>query len=347
MSAVYAFGPFVLDPADRRLCRDGAPVEVNARYLDALILLVAERGRLVTKDRFMDEVWRGIPVTDEALTQCIRSLRRALGDDAAAPRFIETVPRHGYRFAADVTQAGDPPMPMPAPAPAPARVVRAAGVGREAVAGALGGGLAGVIGALGYVSLGLVAGGVGAASTLLVLVSINLLLGTAAGGAIGLAIALAGHRAGPGSAWTVAAAGAAGLLVGALGHMIGNDLIALLFGRSPGLITGGREGLLVGLATGAGLWWAARGRGALRAIAPVAALGLAAGAAIAALGGRLMVGSLAEVAARFPASRLTLGGLFGESGIGPRGLLAATALEAALFATCTAGAIIAARRLSR
>jgi len=50
----------------------------------------------------MDEVWRGIPVTDEALTQCIRTLRKQLGDDAARPRFIETVPKHGYRFIATV-----------------------------------------------------------------------------------------------------------------------------------------------------------------------------------------------------------------------------------------------------
>ena len=78
------------------------PVELNARYLDALALLVREQGRLVSKDRFLDEVWRGVPVTDEALTQCIKTLRRQLGDDAVSPRFIETVPKHGYRFIAPV-----------------------------------------------------------------------------------------------------------------------------------------------------------------------------------------------------------------------------------------------------
>jgi hypothetical protein len=88
----FAFDAFVLDPSDRQLSRGGEPVELNARYLDALALLVRERGKLVTKDRFLEEVWRGVPVTDEALTQCIRTLRRQLGDDAAAPRFIETVP---------------------------------------------------------------------------------------------------------------------------------------------------------------------------------------------------------------------------------------------------------------
>src|SRR5687768_17029528 len=108
----YRFGRFHLDPADRQLRRDGAPVELNARYLDALTLLVSEQGRLVTKDRFLGEVWRGVPVTDEALTQCIKSLRKQLGDDAAAPRFIETVPKHGYRFVAEV-ERNDGPRTLP------------------------------------------------------------------------------------------------------------------------------------------------------------------------------------------------------------------------------------------
>src|SRR5687768_9623525 len=98
----FRFDNFLLDPVDRQLKRDGAPVELNARYLDALALLVRDAGKLVSKDRFMDEVWRGVPVTDEALTQCIKTIRRQLGDNAASPRFIETVPKHGYRFIAAV-----------------------------------------------------------------------------------------------------------------------------------------------------------------------------------------------------------------------------------------------------
>src|SRR5688572_21220839 len=98
----FRFDRFTLDPGDRQLRRDDAPVELNARYLDALGLLVGEAGKLVSKDRFHDEVWRGVPVTDEALTQCIKTLRRHLGDDAGNPRFIETVPKHGYRFIAPV-----------------------------------------------------------------------------------------------------------------------------------------------------------------------------------------------------------------------------------------------------
>src|SRR3954454_19593746 len=112
-SGGFRFERFSLDPRDRRLTRDGVPVELNARYLDALVLLVREAGKLVSKDRFLDEVWSGVPVTDEALTQCIKTLRSRLGDDAARPRFIETVPKHGYRFIAPVDESEDEGGPAP------------------------------------------------------------------------------------------------------------------------------------------------------------------------------------------------------------------------------------------
>ena len=69
MPAPYRFDDFVLDPVQRQLRRGDALVELNSRYFDALELLLREQGRLVSKDRFLDDVWRGIPVTEEALTQ--------------------------------------------------------------------------------------------------------------------------------------------------------------------------------------------------------------------------------------------------------------------------------------
>src|SRR4029079_5528877 len=133
------FDRFALDPADRSLTCDGAPVELSARYFDALALLLAEPGRLVSKDRFMGEVWRGIPVTDEALTQCVRTLRKQLGDDAGKPRFIETVPKHGYRFIAPVEVVGAGAAPAELSRPWSATLLLAA-------AGASGRGHAGFIG---------------------------------------------------------------------------------------------------------------------------------------------------------------------------------------------------------
>src|SRR5688572_17768583 len=156
-SGGFRFDRFILDPRDRQLTRDGAPVELNARYLDALALLVSEAGRLVSKDRFLDEVWRGVPVTDEALTQCVRTLRRRLGDDAARPRFIETVPKHGYRFIAPVeavdveavgpggaaTAAARPDRDGPLPLDWRALLVQGG-------AGTIGGGAAGLVGGVLY-----------------------------------------------------------------------------------------------------------------------------------------------------------------------------------------------------
>src|SRR5258707_8605127 len=111
-SGSFRFERFIVDPGERQLWNGDRRVELNGRYFDALTLLVSETGKLVSKDRFLDEVWRGVPVTDEALTQCIKTLRSRLGDDAANPRFIETVPKHGYRFIAPVEQAGDARRPI-------------------------------------------------------------------------------------------------------------------------------------------------------------------------------------------------------------------------------------------
>ena len=69
----YRFEGFLLDPHDRQLRLDDTRVELNARYLDALALLVSEQGRLVSKDRFLEEVWRGVPVTDEAIKRLNRN----------------------------------------------------------------------------------------------------------------------------------------------------------------------------------------------------------------------------------------------------------------------------------
>jgi DNA-binding winged helix-turn-helix (wHTH) protein len=340
-SAAYAFGPFVLDPADRRLLRDGQPVEVSARYFDALTLLAAANGRLVTKERFHDEVWRGIPVTDEALTQCIRSLRRALDDDAAAPRYIETVPRHGYRFIAPVEdgrRAATPAKPQPS---------SLLPLAQEVAAAALGGGFAGVIGGLLYLSAGLVTPVMGTASTLLVLISINLLLGVLGGGAVGLGMTAMRHT-GP-EAWRLIAGGTiGGLVIGAVAHMIGIDLFELLFGRSPGAITGAGEGALLGIAVGVGFAGASRiapGKVWLRTMTGVAS-GAIAGVVIALAGGKLMAGSLAELARRFPDSRLGFdraGTVF--AGSDRLALAIATTLEAALFTGCVVGAVLIARRL--
>ena len=85
MTARFAFEGFVLDTRERRLTAGDGAVELNARYLDALALLVRDCGKLVPKDRFLDEVWRGVPVTDEALTA---SASRRSGASSATMRTV-------------------------------------------------------------------------------------------------------------------------------------------------------------------------------------------------------------------------------------------------------------------
>lgn len=106
----YRFAQFLLDPLNRTLESAGVAVPLNARYFDALCLLVGQHGQLVEKQSFFDTVWGDTVVSDSALTQAIKEIRRVFGDDANHPRFVRTVPGHGYCFIADVE-----PLLRPAP----------------------------------------------------------------------------------------------------------------------------------------------------------------------------------------------------------------------------------------
>lgn len=347
-AAAYRFDRFVLDPEDRRLLRDGAPVELSARYFDALVLLVRERGRLVSKERFMDEVWRGVPVTDEALTQCVRALRRALGDDAARPRLIETVPKHGYRFIGVVSEADDAAPPVLASAPEPATNPAWDTFSRLGRGGMFGGGAAGLIGGLLYgfagVSDSLQPGG--GVSALMVVVCLTAGVGLLGGAGVGFGIAAAVYAPGHRNLWSMAGGALGGLLVGAVVKLVGLDAFTLMLGQAPRDITGGPEGALLGAAVGLGSVLASRT--SRRRWLPLAALPAAvAGVAIALGGGRLMGGSLHSVAEVFPASRLRLdhlGGLVGEAGFGPVAQAVTAGMEGWLFGLGVIAALWLTRR---
>ena len=235
-AGTFRFEGFSLDEPNRQLLGAQGPVELNGRYFDALVLLVREQGRLVPKTRFLDEIWRGVPVTDEALTQCIKTLRRQLGDDASNPRFIETVPKHGYRFIASVA-SGDAEAMRPAP--------RQNGSLREFLvlgsAGTFGGTVAGILGGLFYGFAG-AAQGMGAISVLLVLVAITSIVAFLGG--VGVSFGIAAARFAPYRPWQWCIIGGAfgGLLVGAVVKLLGLDAFNLLFGQSPGDIIGPSEG---------------------------------------------------------------------------------------------------------
>ncbi|KQY96545.1 transcriptional regulator [Brevundimonas sp. Root1423] len=353
----FRFDRFQLDTGDRLLKRDDTPVELNARYFDALALLVREDGRLVSKDRFLDEVWRGVPVTDEALTQCIRTIRRQLGDDASRPRFIETVPKHGYRFISPVTpvlpESRVDAAPVPPFAPKAAPVSPWSTLFRYAGPGMIGGGAAGVLGGLFYgliVAAQPLQSGMGAVSIILVLICLTAAVGILGGGGVGLGIA--GGTMSPGRPWLGSTLGGAvgGMMIGGLVKLIGSDAFSLLFGQSPGEITGAFEGALLGGAIGFGVWLGPRIGGPSSPAHAVAVAGLAggtAGALIPLLGGRLMGGSLQQLAASFPNSRLgidRMGAFFGESSFGLVSQIVTAGLEGATFGACVAVAIRLARR---
>src|SRR3954471_16149146 len=114
--ATYQFGPFSLEVGERRLLRDGSAVPLRTKVFDTLCVLVQHAGRLLTKHELMQTVWPDAVVEENNLNHNISTLRRALGEQATGPRFIETIPRVGYRFVADVSApSGERTALAPAP----------------------------------------------------------------------------------------------------------------------------------------------------------------------------------------------------------------------------------------
>jgi TolB-like protein/DNA-binding winged helix-turn-helix (wHTH) protein/Tfp pilus assembly protein PilF len=101
---LYEFGPFVLDPGERLLRHGAARMELPPRAFDTLLVLVEHNGRLLEKDALMRTVWGDTVVEENNLTQVVYLLRRALRDGEDGTRYIETVPKRGYRFVAQVRE---------------------------------------------------------------------------------------------------------------------------------------------------------------------------------------------------------------------------------------------------
>jgi DNA-binding winged helix-turn-helix (wHTH) protein len=118
----YRFDQFVVSPRRRLLLNGDREQPLIPRYFDLLVLLLERRHEAVHRRDIFDRVWADVVVSDSALTQAIRTIRRALGDDPREPRFIRTVSRHGYRFVfVDVIEEADegataaPAMALPPP----------------------------------------------------------------------------------------------------------------------------------------------------------------------------------------------------------------------------------------
>src|SRR5262245_48235644 len=102
---LFEFESFVLDVRSGILLKNGATVRLTPRAFQILLLLVRHAAEVVDKDQLMKEVWPDTFVEEGNLSRNIYELRRALGDDPAKPRYIETIPKRGYRFVAPMKES--------------------------------------------------------------------------------------------------------------------------------------------------------------------------------------------------------------------------------------------------
>lgn len=342
----YRFGAFVLAPARRLLLEGGREVPLIPRYFDLLLLLVERRNEVVGRRLIFDSVWSDVVVSDGALSQAVRTLRRALGDDPREPRYIRTVSRHGYRFVfADVAVEPDA-LARPAETAAPRHPEESrAGVPFGRAAGAAGGGaLAGLVGGLGGGLLLRWAGDWNVPATVgIALGFVGALAGAIGGLGVGAGLALGEARV---RAWRplvlMCCASLGGGIVGLVAHTVGRWTIAGLFGRAIPAVGGGAEGLAIGALVGLAYGLSARppqgsGLDAPARLRAASATGLATAAGcvlVSLLGATLAGASLNEVARSFQGSQVglaPLARLLGEPDIGPLTRMALGAWEGLLF----------------
>lgn len=112
---IYEFGPFQLIPSERQLFRDGQLVSLKPKSFDLLVVLVENRGRLIEKEELIKRVWPESFVEEANLSVNVSALRRALGEGPEDPQYVETVPRHGYRFVAEVKDSWKSEIAAPLP----------------------------------------------------------------------------------------------------------------------------------------------------------------------------------------------------------------------------------------
>jgi TolB-like protein/Tfp pilus assembly protein PilF len=104
-SAAYQFDDVVIDCRDFRVSKGGKTRRITPRAFEVLLYLVENAGRVVGKQELFDQIWKESFVTDNALTRMIKEIRQVIGDEADAPRYIETVPKRGYCFIAPISSA--------------------------------------------------------------------------------------------------------------------------------------------------------------------------------------------------------------------------------------------------
>ena len=103
----FRFGPVTLIPAERLVLKDGRPVPLTPKAFDLLAFMAAHPGRLLTKDELMQAVWPDAIVEESNLSYNVFAIRKALGEGEETERYVETVPKRGYRFLPQVVPVDD------------------------------------------------------------------------------------------------------------------------------------------------------------------------------------------------------------------------------------------------
>ena len=101
---LYEFGKFRCDPREHLLLCENKPVSLSPKSFEILVALIQSNGRLLTKEELMQQVWPDSFVEEANLTVNISALRKVLGEGMGGQQYIETVPKRGYRFVAQVTE---------------------------------------------------------------------------------------------------------------------------------------------------------------------------------------------------------------------------------------------------
>jgi DNA-binding winged helix-turn-helix (wHTH) protein len=365
----YRFSDFTLSTRKRLLIRNGRQLPLIPRYLDLLIFLIERRRDAVHRREIFDRVWSDVIVSDSALSQAIRTLRRTLGDDPREPRFIRTVSRHGYQFTfPDVIEEPDADIPAPARAPefqihlsAETRREKAeqtrqkvgasltalmTGATRACAGAALSGAAAGLAGGL---LLSVAPDNAAPLVIVPVLVAVGAGAGAVGGLGVGAGLAFAESSSRLRNAVGLAIGGAAGgAAIGMAVQWLARWSLAAVVGLNLP-IGGAVEGLVIGSAAGAGYAIARRhketpprrsgrlasaARSRLYRAAVVAAF-CAAGALALSWADRPLVGGTLHVIAReargSQISLAPLGRLIGEPGFGPMSQALIAAWEGGIF----------------
>src|SRR5829696_9810875 len=116
-SLIHRFNDFAIDTEQKVLLRGGKAVPLAPKVFETLLTLVENHGRILVKEELMKRLWPDTFVEESNLTFNIQQLRKTLGDNARSPVYIETIPRRGYRFIADVELVWSEPSEVPSTTP--------------------------------------------------------------------------------------------------------------------------------------------------------------------------------------------------------------------------------------